>query len=107
MRRKSAAEELVVRPPENPHSPSSAPTTSFSGAKLLDVFGAFLQDDRSFSLNLPPNEVDDIGVGERGDVACVHGIRNGGENPAHDLPRAGLRQVGHDVDCSRSGYFSN
>ena len=43
-------------------------------AKLFQVLRAFLQHDRSFALNLPANQFDDIRVGQSRDVTRVHGI---------------------------------
>ncbi len=42
--------------------------------------------------------LDDLGVGERSNVANVHGVGDGGKHPAHDFARARLRHVGNDTN---------
>ena len=54
-------------------------------AEALDVFGAFLERTGGAALNEFANLLDDIRIGERGDVAGVHVIGDGGENAAHDF----------------------
>ena len=53
---------------------------------------------RAASLDLFADLLDDIGIGERGDVAGVHVIGDGGQHAAHDFARARLGHVGDDVD---------
>src|SRR5882757_5792108 len=43
--------------------------------------------------------LDDVGIGEGGDVASVHAVRNGGQDAAHDFAGAGLGHVRNDVDA--------
>jgi len=47
--------------------------------------------------------LDDVGVGEGGDVASVHVIGDGGEDAAHDFSRARLGHVRNDVDGLGAG----
>jgi len=59
------------------------------------------------ALDEDANLLDDIGIGERGDVAGVHGVGNGGENAAHDFSGARLGHVRDDVDHLRAGDFAD
>src|ERR1700688_4250973 len=67
-------------------------------AEALDVFGAFLQRAAGAALHLFADLLDDIGIGEGGDVAGVHVIGDGGENAAHDFAGARLGHVWNDVN---------
>ena len=55
-------------------------------------------------MNCLPNQrsdadlLDDLGVGERSNVANVHGVGDGGKHPAHDFARARLGHVGNDTN---------
>ena len=48
------------------------------------------------ALDVMADVVDDLGVGQCGDIADVGEVRDPGDDPAHDLPGAGLGHVGHD-----------
>src|SRR6267142_7005909 len=73
----------------------------------FDVGGAFFERADVAALDENANLFDDIGIGERGDVAGVHGVGNGGENAAHDFSGARLGHVRNDVDHFRAGYFAD
>ena len=51
--------------------------------------------------------LDDVGIGERRDVAGVHAIGNGGENAAHDFAGARFGHVWNDVDALWASDFSD
>ncbi len=59
------------------------------------------------ALNQFANLGDDIGIGERGDVAGVHVIGDGGEDSAHDFAGACFGHVGDDVDALGARDFSD
>ena len=46
-------------------------------SKLLQVFRAFLQNDRLFPLDQFPDLLNDIRIGQGGDVPGRHAVRNG------------------------------
>ena len=50
---------------------------------------------------------DDVGIGQRGDVAGIHVIGDGGENAAHDFAGARLGHVRDDVDALRARDFAD
>src|SRR5579859_1721472 len=76
-------------------------------AEALYVFGAFLQRAARAALHLFADLLDDVGIGERGDVAGVHVIGNGGENAAHDFAGARFGHVWNDVDVFGAGDFAD
>jgi len=51
--------------------------------------------------------LDDVWIGERGDVPGVHTVRNGGQDTAHDLAGAGFGHVRHDVDALWARDFAD
>src|SRR5271166_1007641 len=88
------------------------------GAKLGGLFGAERLDLGRFGLGelarhlavrglgrlyLVPDVLDDLGVGQRGDVADVGEVGDGRDDPAHDLAGPGLGHVGDDPDVLRPG----
>src|SRR6266576_2251109 len=76
-------------------------------AEALDVFGAFHEGSDVAALDELANLLDDVGIGEGGDVASVHVIGDGGEDAAHDLAGAGLGHVRNDVDGLGAGDFAD
>ena len=59
------------------------------------------------ALHLFADLLDDIGIGEGGDVAGVHVIGNGGENAAHDFSGARLGHVRNNVNHFGAGDFAD
>src|SRR5262249_60395766 len=57
------------------------------------------------ALHVVADVVDDLGVGQSGDVADVGGVGDRSVDPAHDLPGPGLGDVGHEPEVTRPGYF--
>src|SRR5260370_37086316 len=55
------------------------------GAEALDVFGAFLERAGGAALDELANLVDDVGIGDRVDVAAAHVAGDVGEDAAHDV----------------------
>src|SRR5437879_5870725 len=53
------------------------------------------------------NLLDNVGIGEGGDVAGVHAVRNGGQDTAHDLAGAGFGHVRYDVDALGARDFAD
>src|SRR6266576_3254740 len=76
-------------------------------AEALDVFGAFHEGSDVAALDELANLLDDVGIGEGGDVASVHVIGDGGEDAAHDLTGAGLGHVWNNVDGLGAGDFAD
>src|SRR5260221_14381737 len=65
---------------------------------MLDVFWAGLGCHLRFALDHDADLLDDLGVGERSNVANVHAVGDGGKHPAHDFARARLGHVGNDTN---------
>src|SRR2546430_15124203 len=76
-------------------------------AEALDVFGAFLEGADVAALDELANLLDDVGIGEGGDVAGVHVVGDGGEDAAHNFSGAGLGHVRNDVDALGPGDFAD
>src|SRR6516225_9233203 len=65
--------------------------------------------DRGLGFHLS-NLIDDLGIGQRRDVAGILVVRNRSENAAHDLAGPGLWHIGDDYDTARTSdrpYLAN
>jgi hypothetical protein len=60
---------------------------------LSDAFRGTSRKDRALGFHLS-NLIDDLGIGQRRDVAGILVVRNRSENAAHDLPGTGLWHIG-------------
>src|SRR5207248_2150102 len=58
-------------------------------------------------LDLAADAVDDLGVGQGGDVADAGEVGHRGDDPAHDLPGPGLGHVRHDPHILRPGDLAD
>src|SRR5271169_5240544 len=76
-------------------------------AEALDVFRSFVQGDDVPALHQLPYLLDDVGIGQRSDIAGVHTIGDGSEDAPHDLARTSLGHVGHEVDSFRPRNLAN
>ena len=76
-------------------------------AEEFDVGGAVFEGDGVATLDEFADLLDDVRIGEGGDVAGVHAIGNGGEDAAHDFAGAGFGHVGNDVDALGTGDFAD
>src|SRR5208282_2811232 len=59
------------------------------------------------ALNDLANLLDDVGVGQRGDVAGIHVIGDGGQDAAHNLAGARFGHVRNDMDALGPRDFAN
>src|ERR1700687_5150955 len=73
----------------------------------LDVLRGFGDGATFAALDDLADLLDDVGIGERGDVARIHAVGNGGENAAHDFAGAGFGHVGNDVDALGARDFAD
>src|SRR5208337_3639908 len=76
-------------------------------AKELDIFGPFVERHDLAALNDLANLLDDVGVGQRGDVAGIHVIGDGGQDAAHNLAGARFGHVRNDMDALGPRDFAN
>src|SRR6516164_3425498 len=79
-------------------------TTSFvamrSSCVPSDASRGTSREDRGLGFHLS-NLIDDLGIGQRRDIAGILIVRNRSENAAHDLPRTGLWHIGDNHERSR------
>src|SRR5271157_2296909 len=76
-------------------------------AKELDILGTFVERHDLAALDDLAYLLDDIRIGERGDVAGVHVIGDGGQDAAHDFSGARLGHIRNDVDALGARDFAN
>ncbi len=93
------------RPADGADQALAAFRARFSGPALLvlisehfNVDWAFFQRGSGAALHLYADLLDDVRISERGDVAGIHLIGNGGKHAAHDFAGAGLGHIRDDVD---------
>src|SRR6516164_1727142 len=66
-----------------------------------DAFAGQAAKTRGLGFHLS-NLIDDLGIGQRRDVAGILVVRNRSENAAHDLPGTGLWHIGDNHDMART-----
>ena len=76
-------------------------------AEAFDVFGAFIEGAHFAALDDLADLFNDVGIRERGDIAGIHAIGNGGQDAAHNFAGARFGHVGNDVDALGSGDFAD
>src|SRR5579875_894891 len=58
-------------------------------------------------IDLAPDRLHDLGVGQGGDVTHIGEVGDARDDPAHYLARAGLGHVGDDPDVPRPGHLAD
>src|SRR3972149_5038248 len=97
-------------PEAKPAGPSSAVAELVSVVfpELGDIFGqGLMRRDFILALHHHADLLDHIGIRKRRDIAHVLAVRNRSQHATHDLARARLGHVGHDVYVSWSGDLAD